>query len=335
MRVALDVMGGDHAPQEIVRGAAEGLKHLGPSDSLVLYGPQDLIEAQCKEHGVSDDRIEIEHCEEAIGMDESPIEAIRQKRKSTIVRMAADAGKNKTDAVISAGNTGAFVAACQLRIRPIPGVSRPGIAVIMPTFHGPVVICDVGANVAPKSRHLYEYARMASIYARTLLGAEKARVGMLSVGEEEGKGNTLVKEAAALCRKDPELDYIGNVEGRYIFAAEAEVFVCDGFVGNIILKLTEGLAEGLFRTIVSEIKEEDPALAEKFSPIVSRIWKRHDFAEYGGAPLLGLSTLAIICHGRSDSRAIANAIRVAVEQENADLNGIIAKELATIAAESE
>jgi glycerol-3-phosphate acyltransferase PlsX len=261
-------------------------------------------------------------------MHEPAVEAIRQKRNSTIMRMAASAGKGNLDAIVSAGNTGAFVAASQLRIRPIEGVSRPGIAVVMPTFHGPVVICDVGANVAPKPHHLHEYASMGYIYSQSVLGRKRPRVGLVTIGEEEGKGNPLVKEAFGLIKADSHLEFVGSMEGRDIFGGEADVFVCDGFVGNVILKLTEGLAEGLFKTIVREIKDESPQLEEKFAPIVDRIWKRHDFAEYGGAPLLGLSTLAMICHGRSDARAIANAVRATVEQHRADLIGIIARELA-------
>lgn len=329
MRIAVDAMGGDHAPREIIRGVAFGLKHLVEDDEVYLYGVQEIVEAECAALGLGDPRVRVHNCPSVIAMDESPIESLRAKRDSSIVRMAAAAGKGKLDAVISAGNTGAFAAACQLRIKPIKGVSRPGIAVVMPTFHGPVIICDVGANVAPKPRHLYEYARMSAIYATTILGIEDPEIGLVSIGEEEGKGNQLVKEAARLIKGDPDLHFIGNVEGRDVFAGAGHVFVCDGFVGNVILKLVEGLAEGLFKTIVREIKDEGEDLAEKFAPVVDRIWKRHDFQEYGGAPLLGINSIAIICHGRSDHRAIANAIRVAAEEIKANLNGIIAEHLSS------
>jgi glycerol-3-phosphate acyltransferase PlsX len=262
-----------------------------------------------------------------IEMTEAPVEALRHKRDSSIVRMAVAAGKGELDALISAGNTGAFAAACQLRIKPIKGVSRPGIAVVMPTFHGPVLICDVGANVAPKPHHLYDYARMCTAYAQTILGIAEPKIGLVSVGEEEVKGNQLVKEARHLIKSDPKLRFIGNVEGRDIFAGSGEVYICDGFVGNVVLKLTEGLAEGLFKTIVREIGEGSAEMAEKFAPIVDRIWKKHDFAEYGGAPLLGINSVAIICHGRSDQRAVSNAIRVAVEEIRTNLNAAIAARL--------
>jgi glycerol-3-phosphate acyltransferase PlsX len=328
MRIALDAMGGDHAPREIVRGVVAGLQYLSADDEVYLYGQQERVEPECAEFGLGDPRIAVRHCPEVIAMDEPPIEALRQKRNSSIMQMATAAGKGELDALISAGNTGAFAAACQLRIKSIKGVSRPGIAIVMPTFHGPVVICDVGANVAPKPHHLYEYARMCAVYARTILGISEPKIGLVSIGEEEGKGNQLVREARNLIKGDPTLHFVGNVEGRDIFAGSGNVFICDGFVGNVVLKFTEGLAEGLFKTIIHEISQESAELAEQFAPIVDRIWKRHDFAEYGGAPLLGTNRVVIICHGRSDRRAIANAIRVAAELFHADLNRVISEQLA-------
>lgn len=328
MRIALDAMGGDHAPREIIRGAAAGLRFLGPDDQLILFGPQERVEAECRELGLSDRRVSVQHCSQVIDMDESPVEALKQKRDSTIVRMAGAAGKAEVDAIISAGNTGAFAAACQLRIRPIKGVSRPGIGVILPTFHGAIVLCDVGANVDPKPHHLHEYARMCTVFARTILGIAEPTVGIVSVGEEEGKGKALVKEAYELIKSDPTLRFIGNVEGRDIFAGVGTVFICDGFVGNVTLKLVEGLAEGIFKTIRREIAEEGPDLVTLFEPVVARIWQRHDFAEYGGAPLLGVNSVAIICHGRSDQKAIANAIRVGAEQVRQNLIGVLADYMA-------
>jgi glycerol-3-phosphate acyltransferase PlsX len=182
--------------------------------------------------------------------------------------------------------------------------------------------------VTPKPHHLHEYAHMCVCYSRQILGTSEPRVGLVSIGEEDAKGNSLVKEAHALLKQDASLRFIGNVEGRDIFGGQCEICICDGFVGNVILKLTEGLAEGLFKTIVHEIKEEGQDLVRHFEPIVDRIWKRHDFAEYGGAPLLGVRGVVIICHGRSDRRAIGNAIRVAVEQVRQDLSGLIAQQFA-------
>lgn len=324
MRIAVDAMGGDHAPHEIVRGVADGLRYLDQGDEIHLYGIEERIRAVCDDALLSNSRIVIRHCQTCIEMDESPVEALRHKRDSSIVRMAADAGKGELHALISAGNTGAFAAACQLKIKPIKGVTRPGIAVVMPTFHGPVLICDVGANVAPKPHHLHEYARMCTVYAETILGIRAPKIGLVSIGEEAAKGNPLVKEARQLIVADPRLSFHGNVEGRDVFAGVCHIFICDGFVGNVVLKLTEGLAEGLFKTIIKEIAEASPQLADAFDPIVDRIWKKHDFAEYGGAPLLGINNVAVICHGRSDRRAVSNAIRVAVEQNRLNLNAIIA-----------
>lgn len=328
MRIALDAVGGDHAPREVVRGVASGLRYLSDDDEVYLYGPTDRVEPECTRLGLSDPCVKFRDCPDVIEMDEPPIEALRQKRNSSIMRLATEAGKGALDAIISAGNTGAFVAACQLRIKAIQGVSRPGIAVVMPTFHGPVLVCDVGANVAPKPHHLHAYARMCTAYAQTMLDIAEPAIGLVSVGEEEGKGNQLVREARRLIKGDPSLRFAGNVEGRDIFAGSEDVYICDGFVGNVVLKLTEGLAEGLFKTIVQEIGAESPGLADQFAPIVDRIWKKHDFAEYGGAPLLGIKSVAIICHGRSDERAISNAIRVALEQIRNNLNGVIAERLA-------
>ena len=327
MRIGMDAMGGDLAPREIVWGVREGLGLLSEQDEVFLYGQHAPIETECRAAELDDPRVRIVDCPDKIEMQDSPVEALRHKRKSSIVQLAVAAGKGELDAVVSAGNTGAFAAACQLKIGPISGVSRPGIAVVMPTFHGPVMICDVGANPTPKPHHLYEYAQLCTCYSRMILGAEKPRIGLVSIGEEEGKGNPLVKEAGALIRENDGLQFTGHVEGRDIFGGTCEIAVCDGFVGNVILKLTEGLAEGLFRTIVQEIKEESQDLLTRFEPIVDSIWKKHDFAEYGGAPLLGLNGVAVICHGRSDRRAIRNAIRVCGEQLRHDLMGAITHQM--------
>lgn len=329
MRIGMDAMGGDHAPAEIVRGVQLGLRYLGSDDEVVLYGIPAPVEAECKAIGLHDPRIRLEAVTQNIEMRDPPVDALRQKRDSSIVRMAVDAAAGKLDAVISAGNTGAFAAACQLKIGSVEGVSRPGIAVVMPTFYGPVLICDVGANTTPKPRHLHEYAHMCLCYAQTILGKKDPRIGLVSIGEEDAKGNPLVRETRRLLKEDRQLHFVGNIEGRDLFRGECDIALCDGFVGNVVLKLTEGLAEGLFKTIINEIKQESADLLSKFEPIVDRIWKRHDFAEYGGAPLLGIKCVSIICHGRSDQRAISNAIRVAVEQVRQGLTKAMALQVAS------
>jgi glycerol-3-phosphate acyltransferase PlsX len=190
-----------------------------------------------------------------------------------------------------------------------------------------MTLCDVGANVAPKPLHLLQYAQMASVYTERILNVSNPRVGLVSIGGEEVKGSPLVKQTHKLLRQDSTLNFVGNVEGRDLFAGACEVAVCDGFVGNVVLKLTEGLSEGIFSTIQREIAADSPELAERFKPVVKRIWARHDYSEYGGAPLLGVDGVCIICHGSSDYRAIKNAIRVAGEYIRSELNTLIINRL--------
>ncbi len=313
MRAAVDVMGGDRAPDAILKGCWEAAPLLDDADQIVLVGDEAVIRKGLATSNLSESlksHFEIVGTTELIGMDESPVEAIRNKPDSSIAVMARLAAKGQVDAVISAGNTGACVAAAQLRMRTLPGVSRPGIAVIFPTLYGPVVICDCGANIAPKPKHLEQYAMMALAYARAVCGIENPRVGLLSIGEEDAKGTTTVKEARKLMRDEPQINFVGNVEGRDLFRGVVDVVVCDGFVGNIVLKLTEGLAEGLFQTIASELQEDAPDLLTQMKPVMKKIVDKHDYAEHGGAPLLGVNGYCMICHGRSDARAIKNAIRV-------------------------
>jgi len=312
MRIAIDAMGGDHAPGEIVRGAVAGLQRLGPDDKIALIGREDAIKAELADMNGWQDRIQVVAASEVIGMGEHPVESLRQKPDSSIGRMAKLAADKSVDAVISAGNTGACVAACQMKIRPLKGVYRPGIAVVIPAFGGPVVLCDVGANVAPRPRHLHQYALMCSVYAQQLLDlSAPARVAMLSIGEEDAKGNNLVREARDLIKADSRLNFIGYVEGRSMLDGMADVVVCDGFVGNVVLKLVEGLAIGLVNSLSNEISQEDRQLASVSNPILQKIWQRHDYAAYGGAPLLGVDGICIICHGSSNARAIKNAVGVA------------------------
>jgi glycerol-3-phosphate acyltransferase PlsX len=326
MRIGIDAMGGDHAPGEIVRGALEALPKLAGHE-LVLIGDETVIRSELESRGPYEGEIAVVHASQVIGMNEGPVEAVRQKRDSSICRMVKMAADGELDAVISAGNTGAFAAATQLRMKLLPGVSRPGIAVVIPSFAGPIVLCDAGANLTPKAHHLVQYAVMASAYAQSVLKVERPRVALLSVGEENLKGNSLVKQAHELLRSCHRINFVGNAEGRDLFRSGCDVVICDGFVGNIALKLTEGLAEGLIKTISSEIGEMSPHLADRFKPVVKRIWANHNYAEYGGAPLLGVSGACIICHGSSEHVAIRNAVRVAAEYLERDLNAIIAAEL--------
>lgn len=327
MRIAVDAMGGDHAPAEIVLGAVQGLSYLDPGDELVLLGREDDVRAHLPAEVRNDSRIKIHHCSEVIDMDDSPVEALRQKKDSSILVMTKLAAERQVDAIISAGNTGACAAAAQLKMRTLGGVQRPGIAVVLPSFHGPLTVCDVGANVAPKAHHLLQYAQMASAFAERILNIENPRVALLSIGSEEVKGSPLVKQTHELLKKDPSVNFMGNVEGRDLFSGACEVAICDGFVGNVVLKLTEGLAEGLFKTIAREIASESTELAKRFEPVVKAIWAKHDYSEHGGAPLLGVDGVCIICHGSSDHRAIKNAVRVAAQYVKSNLNRVILERL--------
>src|SRR4029077_2947498 len=241
-------------------------------------------------------RYQAVHTTQVVEMDDAPVEAIRNKPDSSIAVMCKLAARGEADVVISAGNTGACVAAAQLRMRTLPGISRPGIAVVVPSFHGPVVICDVGANVSPKPKHLQQYAIMASAYATAVCGIENPRVGLLSIGEEDAKGTKMVKDARKFMRDEPQINFVGNVEGRDLFKGVVDVVVCDGFVGNIVLKFTEGMADGLFQTILAELQEFAPDLLEEFKPVMKKIYAKHDWQEYGGAPLLGVGGYCLICH---------------------------------------
>lgn len=330
MRAAIDVMGGDKAPDAILDGCWDAAALLEPGDQILLVGDKQVIDAALAESPVPDDKKSFYrpvYTTQVIAMDDPPVEAVRSKPDSSISVMNKLVAKGEADVCISAGNTGACVAAAQLRMRLLPGVSRPGIAIILPTFHGPVVLCDVGANPEPQPRHMQQYGLMAAAYAKAVAGVENPRVGLLSIGEEDSKGNSVTKEARKLMRDEPLLNFIGNVEGKDIFKGVVDVVVCDGFVGNIVLKFTEGLSEGIFQTIISEIQEFDPELLLKFKPVMKKIYAKHDWQEYGGAPLLGVGGYCLICHGRSEGRAIKNAIRVGKQLFNSRINEQIVKQI--------
>lgn len=323
MRAAVDVMGGDRAPAAILKGCFDAASLLSGDDRIHLVGDEKIISDALSACSLTPEQktlYQIVPTTEVIGMDEPPVEAIRAKPNSSIGTMCKMVSKGEADAAISAGNTGACVAAAQLRMRLLPGIVRPGIAVIMPTFHGPVTICDVGANIAPQPRHLQQYAIMAGAYAHDICGIANPRVGLLSIGEEDAKGTSIVKEARKLMRDEPQINFVGNVEGRDIFQGVVDVVVCDGFVGNIMLKFTEGIAEGLFKTILAEIDRTAPQLMDPFKPVMKKIYANHDWQEYGGAPLLGVGGYCLICHGRSEARAIMNAIRVTRQLVNSGVN---------------
>ena len=330
VRIAIDAMGGDHAPRAMVLGAVRALAAIpDPALKLVLVGDEARINDTLRE--VSDDgvpsRLGIVHASQIVAMDEPPVEALRTKKDSSLVRMVELAAAGEVDAVLSAGNTGACAAACQLMLKPLPCVSRPGIAVAIPSFSGPFVLCDVGANIQAKPRHLVEYAVMAGLYAHHILGVASPRVGLISIGEERRKGTELVKRAHELLAADETINFVGNVEGQELFAGRCDVAVCDGFVGNIVLKFAEALAEGLLRTIAHEFDAEPDVLRSRFRGALDRVWQRHDYSQYGGAPLLGVNGVCIICHGRSSEIAVLNAVKVAKKFVEQGFNDSISEAL--------
>lgn len=334
MRLAIDVMGGDHAPDAILAGCIEALGALKDGDQLVLVGDQPLIEETLAERSVRDDRLEIVHAPQCIEMNESPTRAVRTKPDSSIVTMArlgSHKGGSVVDGVLSAGNTGACVSAAIMHMKRLPGVHRPGIAVTIPAFHGPVVLCDAGANPEPRATHLWQYGVMADTYARCVLGIENPRVAQMNIGSEEAKGTGIIKQTRDLLRATPGLNYIGYIEGRDFFDGAADVVVTDGFVGNTVLKMAEGLAKSLFSAIAHEIFEIDPELALKFEPVVKQIYAKNDYHEHGGAPLLGVNGAFFIAHGSSQPRTIRAAVRNALHYLTLNTNEEIMRRLQEVA----
>jgi glycerol-3-phosphate acyltransferase PlsX len=337
MRIGLDVMGGDHAPGAILDGAISALERLDPGDELVLVGDGEFIRRTLQSRGIRDPRLTVVPTTEVIGMDEPPVEAVRTKKDSSLCMLAHLAGRKAQrplDAMISAGNTGACVAAAQMHLRRLNGVHRPGVAVTIPTFCGPVALIDVGANLEPKPHHLAQYGIMGEVYASHVLGIDRPRVALMNVGGEEQKGTDEMKRARDLLRRDSSVRFIGYIEGRGLFNGEADVVVTDGVVGNVMIKLAEGLSEGIFRAIAREIHELDPALSRHFETIVKRIYARHDYHEYGGAPLLGVSGACLISHGSSVARTITNAILRARQFVQSGVNEAIVRRLGGIVQEA-
>ncbi|MEM8875699.1 MAG: phosphate acyltransferase PlsX [Planctomycetota bacterium] len=328
MRAAVDVMGGDKAPEAVLRGCFDAAELLDGDDRILLVGDESIIRPALDTSGVDVSRYEVVPTTQVVDMCEPPVEAIRNKPDSSLAVVAKLAAKGDACVAISAGNTGAGVAAAQLRMRTLPGVQRPGIAVIMPTVYGPVVYCDVGANPEPRPMHLLQYAVMASAYFEATTGKTDARVGLLNIGSEDGKGTAMVKETRKLLRDAKGVNFIGNVEGRGLFRGECDVVITDGFVGNIVLKFAEGLFEGLFATVKKELAVESEDLVERFKPVMGRIAHDLDWQEYGGAPLLGVGGYFLIGHGASDARAIRNTIRAGKKAVASNVNETIIQRIA-------
>ena len=328
MRVALDAMGGDDAPGPNIDGAIAALK-AEPALEVLLVGDQPHLEALVQQTGYSGERLRLVPAEGFIGMDEKPTEAMRKKPRSSIAVCWELMAGREAEAVVSAGNTGAVVAA-GLRTRLfLKGVKRPGIAVTLPTMRGRAVLVDVGANPAARPEHLYQYGVMGSIYARGMLGVEQPRIGLMNIGTEDSKGNDLYRETHQLLASSPlKSRYVGNVEGRGLYQGEADVLICEGFVGNVVLKVSEGMAEFMLKAVGRELLGSLQAEQNAARQSLEALAHRYRYSSVGGAPLLGIDGICIICHGSSDSVAITNALRVAGTFQDRDINSHIIAELA-------
>lgn len=316
MRIAVDAMGGDNAPDEIVKGAIEAAYQL--DQEIILVGNEVKIRQGM--NGCSDKRISIVHTNDVITMSESPVVAVKTKKDSSIVKAVQLQKEGIAAAVVSAGNTGAVMAAGVLKMGLINGIDRPALATVMPRKGGWTLILDVGANVDCKPYHLFQFAIMGYLYAQEVLGIQNPRVGLLNIGEENTKGNEVTLAAYQLLQK-AGINFIGNVEGRDIYQSEVNVVVCDGFVGNIVLKAVEGMGSAFMQMLKEEIAREWLARVG-FAMTMSALHnfrRRIDYTEYGGAPLLGINGVTIVCHGSSNSQAIKNAIRLACESIQKDL----------------
>lgn len=336
MKIVLDAMGGDDIPSVPVEGAVEAVRHLNKDFDVVLVGDEPLINNQLKAYPDLDrSRVEVVHASEVVKMGEAPSVAVRRKKDSSIaVGMGLMAGK-QAQAFISAGNTGAVMASSLRSLGRIGGISRPGICSVLPTVKKPCVFLDVGANIDSKPIHLLHFGLMGAVYSEKVLGNSKPRVGLLNIGEEPSKGDELSVATHKLLSAS-SLNFIGNVEGGGVFEGVADVVVCDGFVGNVVLKLSEKI----FSLIAGQLrprKKIDPFSALGFlmmKPAFKRLKKNFDYAEYGGAPLLGINGALIICHGGSSPRAICNAIKAARLAILNDINGSIRNSVKNYNAES-
>lgn len=327
MRIALDAMGGDFGAQPNFDGAIAALKD-NPELRITLVGDAATLEPMMAQSGFSQDRFLLHPAEGWVEMDEKPVEALRKKPNCSIVACWQLMASRAVDAVVSAGHTGAVVAA-GLRTRLfLKGVKRPGIAVALPTTKGKTVLMDVGANPGARPEHLVQYGTMGSIYARELLGIENPTVGLMNIGSEDGKGTDDVRDSLALFSKSPFSDrFVGNVEGRDLYQGGADVVICEGFVGNVLLKAAEGMVDMLMKTVSAEVlsalEQERPQAIDAFRTL----GKKFEYHEAGGAPLLGVDGIAIICHGSSNQRSIFNALRVATTLKNRRINEQIVEEL--------
>ncbi len=330
MRVALDAMGSDRAPAVEVEGAIGALQEQDSQLQITLVGDRGLIEAELARHPTAPlERIQIAHAPQRIEMGESPAHAIRRKPKSSIVIGLNLHKRGEADAFISAGSTGALMAGSLFILRPLPGVDRPAVGTIMPTAQGYTFLVDAGANIDTRPHQLLQFAHLGTIYAQDLLGLPSPRVGLLNIGAEPEKGNELAVETYALLKASSSLNFVGNIEGRDIIEGACDVLVCDGFVGNVLLKFYESVAGFIMNLLHKELRSAVPELN------LERTFRVLDYTEYGGAPLLGVNGITVICHGSSPPRAIRNAIRVARQSIESQMVEHIRSRLAALTESAE
>ena len=324
VRIAVDAMGGDYAPLEVVKGAVDAARIYGVG--LLLVGREDEIHAELAKYDTKGLDIKIKHASEVIEMGESPGVAIRKKKDSSIVRTVEAVAQGEADALVAAGSTGAAMASSLFGFGRLPGIVRPAITATIPAMGKPLVLVDAGANSESTPEMLYQFATMGKVFSEVIMGVPNPRIGVLNIGEEEGKGNELAKETyKLLSRNNDRLNFVGNVEGKELFNGTADVVVCDGFVGNVTLKVIEGVSSMILQLIKREFKN---SLLMRLGalvalPALKRLKQKTNYEEFGGALLLGVKGITIIAHGSSKAFAIQNAVRVAKEAEDADINNKI------------
>ena len=322
-------MGGDLAPGPNLQGAVDALAN-NPDLEVVLVGDRAVLENALSAAGLSSDRLSIEESEGVVEMHEKPTDALRKKPKSSIAVCWRLMAEKNVDAIVSAGNTGAVVAS-GLRTRLfLKGVKRPGIAVALPTLKGRAILVDVGANPAARAEHLYQYGVMGAIYAQEIFGIENPKIGLMNIGSEDGKGNDLYRETHSMLQRSQLKDrYVGNIEGRGLYQGEADVLICEGFVGNVVLKVSEGMADFMFKAVTPAVVSRlDASQQENALNAFKEVGRSFQYSEHGGAPLLGIDGVCIICHGSSDSRSIQNALRVSLQHQKRNINSQIVSQLA-------
>ncbi len=328
MKIALDAMGGDYAPSVTIEGAAMALRAYPRIEKIFLAGEESKLKAELNRIGFSDSRIEIIHASQVVQMDDLAVQALRRKKDSSVSQAVNLVKEGRADAVVTAGHTGAAVAETTVKLRTLEGIERPGIAAVMPTETNLFVLIDAGANVNSRPVHLLQYAVMGSVYSKLILGYANPRVGLMSIGEEDVKGNDLTKETFKLLEKS-DLNFIGNIEGHDLFENPVEVVVCDGFVGNVVLKTSESIAVAMGHWLKGELKKSPIRMLGAWlaNGAFQAIRRKTDYAECGGALLLGINGICIIGHGASSAVAIKNAIRVAMESIEQKVNPTILQEI--------